>query len=106
MADYKDRDSRDSRDSRDNRDSRDSRGGGDRKKRGFYKKKVCRFCVDSEIVIDYKSYKVLKYFISERGKIVPRRISGNCAKHQRELTSAIKRARNIALIPFTSTTAL
>ncbi len=77
-----------------------------RRKRGFYRKKVCKFCVEPNIVIDYKEFKILKYFVSERGKIIPRRISGNCAKHQRELTQAIKRARNIALLPFTSTTAL
>ena len=69
-------------------------------KRSFHRRKVCRFCADSSLVIDYKDSKTLKYFISERGKIVPRRISGICAKHQRQLTLAIKRARNIALIPF------
>jgi small subunit ribosomal protein S18 len=75
-------------------------------KRGFYRKRVCRFCAEPKIVIDYKEHRVLKYFITERGKIIPRRISGNCAKHQRKLTTAIKRARNIALLPFTSTSAL
>ena len=65
------------------------------------KRKVCRFCADAELVIDYKDANQLKYFISDRGKIVPRRISGACAKHQRELTVAIKRSRNIALLPFT-----
>ncbi|KYH34102.1 30S ribosomal protein S18 [Clostridium tepidiprofundi DSM 19306] len=65
------------------------------------KKKVCAFCVDKTEYIDYKDINVLKKYITERGKILPRRISGNCAKHQRMLTLAIKRARNIALLPFT-----
>ena len=64
------------------------------------RRKVCRFCADKKIVIDYKDPKLLKYFITERGKIVPRRISGNCARHQREIAAAIKRARHIALLPF------
>ena len=66
------------------------------------KRKICRFCADAEVAIDYKDSNQLKYFISDRGKIVPRRISGNCALHQRAITTAIKRARNIALMPFTS----
>ena len=66
------------------------------------KKKVCLFCVDKVDSIDYKDTAKLKKYITERGKIVPRRISGNCAKHQRQLTSAIKRARIIALLPFVS----
>jgi small subunit ribosomal protein S18 len=73
-----------------------------RKRRTFHRRKVCRFCVDSELRIDYKDPKTLRYFVTERGKIVPRRISGNCAKHQRELTLSIKRARQIALLPFTT----
>ncbi len=64
------------------------------------KKKVCIFCVDKVEHIDYKDTGRLRRYISERGKIVPRRISGNCAKHQRQLTVAIKRARQIALLPF------
>lgn len=64
------------------------------------KKKVCIFCVDKVDSIDYKDTGKLRRYISERGKIVPRRISGNCAKHQRQLTTAIKRARIIALLPF------
>ncbi len=64
------------------------------------KKKVCMFCVDKVDYIDYKDTAKLRRYISERGKIVPRRISGNCAKHQRQLTTAIKRARIIALLPF------
>lgn len=66
------------------------------------KKKVCGFCVDKVESIDYKDVGRLKKFTTERGKILPRRISGNCAKHQRQLTLAIKRARSIALMPFTA----
>lgn len=71
-------------------------------RRRFTRRKGCRFCADASIKIDYKETKSLRYFISERGKIVPRRISGNCAEHQRKVTEAIKRARNIALLPFTA----
>lgn len=71
-----------------------------KKRRVYHRRKVCRFCADSKILIDYKDSKALKYFITERGKIIPRRITGTCAKHQRTLTTAIKRARNIALLPF------
>lgn len=63
------------------------------------KKKVCSFCMEKAETIDYKDYNRLRKFITERGKILPRRITGNCAKHQRQLTVAIKRARNIALLP-------
>ena len=66
------------------------------------KKKVCSFCVDKIEHVDYKDYNRLRKYITERGKILPRRITGNCAKHQRQLTKAIKRARNIALLPFTA----
>ena len=66
------------------------------------RKKVCSFCVDKVDHIDYKDVAKLRRFITERGKILPRRISGNCAKHQRQVTVAIKRARNIALRPFTA----
>jgi small subunit ribosomal protein S18 len=69
-------------------------------KKFFHKKKFCRFCTDSNIKIDYKSLPILNNFVTERGKIMPRRITGNCANHQRELTVAIKRARTIALMPF------
>lgn len=72
-----------------------------RKKRTFQRRKVCVFCADRGMKIDYKDVRTLNHFITERGKLLPRRISGNCAKHQRELTTAIKRARNIALMPFT-----
>ena len=64
------------------------------------RKKVCVFCSDTNQVIDYKDVNLLKKYVSERGKILPRRITGNCAKHQRELTAAIKRARQVALIPY------
>lgn len=66
------------------------------------KKKVCSFCVDKVESIDYKDVPKLRRYTTERGKILPRRISGNCAKHQRQLTVSIKRARNMALLPFTA----
>ncbi len=72
----------------------------DRKRRVYHRRKVCRFCADSHLEINYKEPKTLRYFITERGKIIPRRISGSCAKHQRALTHAIKRARTIALLPY------
>jgi small subunit ribosomal protein S18 len=72
-------------------------------KRRRRRRKVCKFCADTNLVIEYKEVKTLKHFITERGKIVPRRISGTCAKHQRQLAAAIKRARNIALLPYVST---
>lgn len=70
------------------------------KKRMFQRRKVCRFCADTRLALDYKEAKTLRLFISETGKIIPRRISGNCAKHQRQLMSAIKRARHIAWLPY------
>ena len=66
------------------------------------RRKSCSFCIDKIESIDYKEVSRLRRFITERGKILPRRISGNCARHQRQLTKAIKRARNIALLPFTA----
>ena len=66
------------------------------------RKKVCQFCADKTETIDYKDVEKLRKYVTERGKILPRRISGTCAKHQRELTSSIKRSRNIALLPFTT----
>lgn len=84
--------------------ARKQRPGGNRKRRKiFHRRKVCRFCADSSLAIDYKDPKTLRYFITERGKIIPRRISGTCAKHQRALTLAIKRARTIALLPYVGT---
>ncbi len=84
---------------------RQTRNGGNvkKKRRVFHRRKVCRFCADSKIEIDYKDQRLLKYFITERGKIIPRRISGTCSKHQRVLTHAIKRARTIALLPYVGT---
>ncbi|MBR2100636.1 MAG: 30S ribosomal protein S18 [Eubacterium sp.] len=66
------------------------------------RRKVCQFCVDKVEVIDYKDVAKLRKFVSERSKILPRRVTGTCAKHQRELTTAIKRARHLALLPYTS----
>jgi len=75
--------------------------GGGRKERGRRpRKRVCSFCVDKIDSIDYKELPKLRKFITERGKILPRRISGNCAKHQRQVTIAVKRARSIALLPY------
>jgi small subunit ribosomal protein S18 len=74
-----------------------------RRRRAFPRRKICRFCADSSLEIDYKDPRMLKYFVTERGKIIPRRISGNCARHQRQITLAIKRARHIALMPYTTT---
>ena len=71
------------------------------KKRGKRKKRVCIFCAEKANVIDYKDTVKLKKFISERGKILPRRVTGSCAKHQRVLTVAIKRARHVALLAYT-----
>ena len=77
---------------------------GDEKGRrgGFHRKKVCRVCADTEYVMDYKDIKMMQSFITEHGKIVLRRISGNCAYHQRKLTTSVKRARNLALVGYVS----
>jgi len=72
-----------------------------KRRKVFLQKKVCRFCADNIHFIDYKDLKTLRALTTERGKIIPSRVSGNCAKHQRSVTEAIKRARNIALLPFT-----
>ncbi|ETA81306.1 MULTISPECIES: 30S ribosomal protein S18 [Youngiibacter] len=80
--------------------SRDFKKGNPRVRRA--KRKVCSFCVDKVDSIDYKDVAKLRKYVTERGKILPRRISGTCAKHQRALTESIKRARNIALLPFTT----
>ena len=66
------------------------------------KNKVCAFCADKNLVIDYKDADKLKKYVSEKGKILPRRVTGLCAKHQREVTLAVKRARHIALLPYTA----
>jgi small subunit ribosomal protein S18 len=79
--------------------------GGDRqggRRRSGGRRKVCRFCADKSVVVDYKDFRTLQSFITEGGKIVPSRTSGNCAKHQRQLSVAIKRARVIALLPFST----
>lgn len=85
-----------------NRDSYDKGEGKGGMRMRRVKKKVCSFCVDKVTDIDYKEVAKLRKFVSERGKILPRRISGNCAKHQRQLTTAIKRARVVALLPYTA----
>ena len=80
----------------------DREGGGGFKKFVFRRRKVCKFCADHIDYVDYKDYKTLGAYVKERGKILPRRISGTCATHQRKVTLAVKRARNIALLPFTA----
>jgi small subunit ribosomal protein S18 len=75
------------------------RGGGP-KKQYFRRRKVCKFCVEKIDHIDYKDSRMLQQFVAERGKIIPRRITGTCSPHQHRLTRAIKQARNIALLPF------
>ncbi len=75
------------------------KSGGGRRGGGMRRRKVCRFCVDKIDYIDYKDVRVLIMAIPERGKIQPRRLSGTCAKHQRKLTTSVKRARQLALIP-------
>lgn len=85
-------------------DSRNGNGAS-RERRSFRprrsRRKVCAFCADKVEFIDYKDLGRLRRFISERGKILPKRMSGNCARHQRDLTIAIKRARHVALMPYT-----
>ena len=73
-----------------------------KKKGSGFRKKVCRFCADTTVGIDYKDPKGLRYFLTETGKLIPSRISGNCAKHQRRISTAIKRARQLALMPYAS----
>jgi len=70
------------------------------KRRRFGRRKVCKFCVDKVDAVDYRDAKRLRTFVTERGKIIPRRISGNCAQHQRQLTTALKRVRTVALVPY------
>lgn len=65
------------------------------------RKKVCAMCANKELVLDYKNYDQMKKFVNEKGKILPRRATGACAKHQREITQAVKRARHIAILPYT-----
>ena len=77
--------------------------GGDGKRKSMGRRRGCKFCSDEAIKIDYKDASLLKYFITDRGKLVPRRLSGNCAKHQRAIATAVNRARMIALMPFSVT---
>jgi len=67
----------------------------------IFRPRVCRFCTEKDVVLDYKDAKTLRNLVSERGKIIPRRICGTCARHQRQVTEAVKRARHLALIPYT-----
>lgn len=110
-SNYRDRDrDRDDRGFHDRDDDNDSGGGRGGNGRGMgggrgggrrmHRRKVCRFCLDKVDLIDFKDVKLLQSYIPERGKILPRRISGSCATHQRMLAEAIKRARNIALLPY------
>jgi small subunit ribosomal protein S18 len=84
---------------RDQRNDNDMEQGGER--RYYARPKICQFCADKSITIDYKQTDILRRFVTEEGKIRPRRQTGTCAKHQRELAGAIKRARHIGLLPFT-----
>ena len=83
---------------KDRKFGRGGSGGG-----AFRGRKVCRFCADSTVVPDYKNPSMLKSYLTDRGKLTPARVTGNCAKHQRALAAAVRRARMIALIPFTVT---
>ena len=71
-----------------------------KRRKSYRRQKVCKFCVDKVEQVDYKDVRRLRSFVTDRGRILPRRISGTCAPHQRQLTVAVKRARNIALLPF------
>jgi small subunit ribosomal protein S18 len=71
-----------------------------KRRRSYRRQKVCKFCMDKVGQVDYKDVRRLRSFVTERGRIIPRRISGTCAPHQRQLTVAVKRARNVALLPF------
>jgi small subunit ribosomal protein S18 len=84
-------------------DTKGERGERDNKKRTMGRRKQCKFCGDEALKIDYKDAGLLKYFITDRGKLVPRRLSGNCAKHQREIAVAVNRARMLAIMPFAVT---
>lgn len=92
-----------SRDRSDRNDSGMDKDGDDRGRKGggsFNRKKVCRFCSDTDYVLDYKDVRMMQSYVTEHGKIVPRRISGSCAFHQRAITTAVKRARNLALVGY------
>ena len=101
MSDMKDNETRGGRSDSDQSDSRrdDDRSSGPRKGKGFFKKKVCKFCTQ-KLKVDYKDIDVMRRFVTERGKILPRRITGTCAKHQRVLAISIKRARALAFLPY------
>ncbi|MEW6088639.1 MAG: 30S ribosomal protein S18 [bacterium] len=88
------------RNSRDSRNSRNSKNAKLKKAKVIIKPKICKFCTNEDWTIDYKDVNRLRSFISERGRIIPRRISGSCAKHQRKITAAIKKARDISILPF------
>ncbi len=81
---------------------KDGSGGQGGRKQYFRRRKVCKFCTEKIDLVDYKDVRLIGQFVSERGKILPRRLTGTCSPHQHELTAAIKRARNIALLPFAS----
>jgi len=85
-----------------NNNNSDGGGPGGNRKRGKRRPKVCFFCVDKIDHVDFKDIEKLRKYVSDRGKILPRRVTGNCAKHQRRLTIAIKRARMMALLPFSA----
>jgi small subunit ribosomal protein S18 len=90
-------------DDSDDERGRGGRGGGGGGAGGRSRRKMCRFCAGKTVTLDYKNSSVLKYYMTDRGKMIPRRITGNCAKHQRALAVAIKRSRMIALMPFSVT---
>lgn len=98
----RDRGTRSDRSDRGDRGDRGPRSGGPGGRMRRSRRKVCAFCADKVEANDYKDVMKLRKFLSEKGKILPRRISGNCAKHQRQLTVSIKRARQIALLPYTN----
>jgi len=105
-ANYEDRDRNRNYDDRqrgyDGDDDGDRGRGQGRGGRRMHRRRICRFCIEKVDIIDFKDLRLLSNFVPERGKILPRRISGNCAIHQRMLAEAIKRARNIALLPYTT----
>lgn len=88
---------------RDSRDRRDKKGGADKKGFKKGKKKYCQFCADKSTLIDYKDVAMLRKFVSDRGKIRARRVTGNCTQHQRRVATAVKNAREMALLPYSST---
>ena len=84
------------------RERSDDESKGGPRRRPMFRRRVCRFCADKTLMIDYKDLRTISQFITERGKMTPSRITGNCARHQRLLTTAVKRARSVALLPFTT----